>query len=145
MKTVIIMRGISGAGKSTYAKNNFPNAVVCSADTYFIKDGYDRSKIGEAHKQCFKEFMDAISILNADCIVIDNTNSQLWEMSPYIAVATFFGYNFEIIEVKQDPDICFARGLHGVPLKKIHDMAKRFQKCFPWWNSRVVESGVSFS
>ena len=31
----MIVRGPSGAGKSTYAKENYPEATICSADLFF--------------------------------------------------------------------------------------------------------------
>ena len=33
---VIVMQGVSGSGKSTYIKNNLPNATVVSADHFFV-------------------------------------------------------------------------------------------------------------
>ena len=49
MRKVIIMRGPSGSGKSTYIQKHFPDAYVCSADHFFIKNGeyvFEPAKIG---------------------------------------------------------------------------------------------------
>jgi len=38
---VVIMRGVSGSGKSTYARTNYPSATILSSDDYWTKDGGD--------------------------------------------------------------------------------------------------------
>ena len=63
---LIIMRGIQGSGKSTFANNlksiidgfGISEAIITSADNYFInKDGsyvFNGKLLGKAHKQCQK-------------------------------------------------------------------------------------------
>ena len=52
-KTLVIMRAQSGSGKSTYVKNNFPTAFVCSADYYHIDESgaykWSADNAGRAH------------------------------------------------------------------------------------------------
>ena len=83
---VKIMRGCSGSGKSTYIKNHFPDAYVCSADDFWLdKDGnykFDLSKHGQSHAWCLRKFIDYLEKMRQDpyllnpssCIVVDNTN-----------------------------------------------------------------------
>ena len=99
------MRGISGAGKSTYIKDNFPTAIVCSADHFFInKDGYnfDQSFLGKAHQSCFKKFLSSIQQDEA-LVVVDNTNVTSWQISPYYLAAETYGYEVQIIELQIEP------------------------------------------
>ena len=59
---MFIMRGISGSGKSTKAReimakeNSCGNAaIICSADDFFMASGkykFDASKLGQAHAWC---------------------------------------------------------------------------------------------
>lgn len=75
-KKVTILRGIPGAGKSTWFEKNFLNefhesrAAICSADDFFKvaypkEDGsgydlvykFDPTKLGEAHKFCMSRFL----------------------------------------------------------------------------------------
>lgn len=53
---LVIVRGAPGSGKSTFAKNQFPNHKVFATDDFFMVDGvykYDKTKIGENHQKCF--------------------------------------------------------------------------------------------
>lgn len=151
---VIVMRGISGAGKSTWIKDHHPKAFVCSADKFFIdesgKYNFDPTKLSEAHKWCLKKFSDYItnSIFQSDYIVhdfpttviVDNTNTMLWEMSPYVSLATAYDWDVEIVRLDCDVDVAAQRNVHGVPVKSVKDMKKRFQKCLPWWNEKVIDT-----
>lgn len=129
MSTVIILRGISGAGKSTYTEANFPNATVCSADKFFIKDGvykFDPTKLGNAHAWCGDQFGQALK-RGDETIVVDNTNTKLWEMKNYLETAARFGCEVKVVRLTVDPKIAAARNLHGVPADKVQQMQDRFQ------------------
>ena len=137
---VIIMRGLPGSGKSTYIKNNFPNALVCSADHFFEKDGeynFNPAKLPDAHKACMRTFIKYLSA-EAPLIIVDNTNTQLWELSPYVSVAEAFGAEVEILHVKSDVNTCIDRNVHGVPEKSIKAMNERWDNPLPWWNQKEV-------
>jgi predicted kinase len=133
---VIIMRGLPGAGKSTFVKKNYPDAVICSADKYFInKHGeykFDPGLIGEAHIHCLQTFLYFITTLKEKLIVIDNTNVTTTEWIPYYRIAETMGYSCEIIEVFADPKICVERNIHGVPKSTIDNMARKWQPVPKW-------------
>lgn len=129
MRTVYILRGISGSGKSTYTKANFPNAFVASADNFFVKDDvytFDPTKLGNAHAWCFRQFEDALQ-RGDDAVVVDNTNTKLWEFKSYVETAAKYGYDVKVIRLAVDPLIAAARNLHGVPAEKVQQMQNRFQ------------------
>jgi predicted kinase len=140
-KKVIIMRGISGSGKSTYVKNNFPDATVCSADHYFINENneycFDHKKLGQAHKQCQNRFYKAIS-QNENLIVVDNTNTTIWEMKWYYDLAKNNGYNVFCIRVNTSVENAHKRNSHNVPLDVIESMQKRFVSAPSDWEEIVV-------
>jgi predicted kinase len=147
---VTIMRGVSGAGKSTYVRKNFPisnGAIVCSADKHFqTADGYvfDSTQLPAAHQSCLRQYMTAIHNYLAGYsqeltnIVVDNTNTQLWELSPYLSIAQAYGLEVEIVHCVCPPDVATERNIHGVPAKSIEAMAKRFEKLLPWWPKEIV-------
>ncbi|NXN42109.1 N42L2 protein, partial [Rhinoptilus africanus] len=66
-------------------------------------------------------------------VIIDNTNTQAWEMKPYVEVALEKGYRVEFHE----PDNGFmlfrhsqaakARNKHGVTREKIAQMLERYE------------------
>lgn len=139
--TVIIMRGVPGSGKSTYAKASFPGAVICSADDFFTKDGvyrFDGAKIGMAHAECFSKFMRAITAPLELQIIIDNTNTQLWEMAPYRAVAHHFGHGVRIIRMACDPEIAASRCVHDVPWNSVMNMQSRMENTPSFWGGEEV-------
>jgi predicted kinase len=132
-----IMIGCQGSGKSTWAKNNRPDAVICSADDYFVRDGeyrFDPRQLGAAHGACFRKAIEAVQdntvlaqsdpmmreqmkrmgVKPAD-VVIDNTGSTVAELAPYHALAQAYGCDLEIVWVHCDPDVAAARTTHGVP------------------------------
>lgn len=129
MKKVIIMRGQSGAGKSTYVKKHFPDAVVCSADSYFInpKSGkyeFNPKKLGAAHGSCQRQFEEALK-KSKPLIVVDNTNTTLREMQFYINLADVYGYDLEVVRLETPVEVSAKRNTHGVPAHAVQNMRDR--------------------
>lgn len=132
-RTLIIMRGLPGSGKSTYVKENFPDAVVCSADSFFLnEDGeyiFVNWKLQQAHQHCFRTFIDAVTS-DAETIVIDNTNICRWEYENYVFMAEKFGYRIRKIRMnfaESDIPLFGKRNIHGVPELKINQMFEGFE------------------
>jgi 2',3'-cyclic-nucleotide 3'-phosphodiesterase len=129
MKNVIILRGISGSGKSTYTAAHFPTAFVASADKFFERGGtykFDPAKLGTAHAWCASVFEYALR-RGDETVVVDNTNTKLWEFKGYLDLAAKYGYDVTVIRLKVDPKVAAARNLHGVPADKVQQMQDRFQ------------------
>ncbi|KAM9610087.1 NEDD4-binding protein 2-like 2 isoform 3-T3 [Trichechus inunguis] len=64
-------------------------------------------------------------------VIIDNTNTQAWEMKPYVKMAIGKGYRVEFHEPetwwKFDPEELEKRNKHGVSRKKIAQMLERYE------------------
>jgi len=125
------MRGISGSGKSTLAQELGVGGVVFGTDDFWGEDyNFDRSKLGEAHQwnqdRAIKAMEQGISP-----IVIDNTNTQLWEMRPYVEAAVKHGYKVEFHEPntpwKFNAEELAKRNSHGVPLDIIEQMLRNWE------------------
>jgi predicted kinase len=136
-KIVIILRGCSGSGKSTYARrvktkltHIFGASVsVCSADDYFCKTGtyaYDRAKINKAHEECQDKARKAFNH-GIDYILVDNTNVSRSDLKPYIELAKEFEYNVveKVFGLDTDTSTLAARNQHGVPREKVELMARK--------------------
>lgn len=138
---VILMRGISGSGKSTYIEKNFPDAVVCSADHFFInEDGvyeFDKRKLGQAHEECRRKFKQALEERHK-LIVVDNTNTMMKEMQPYVKAAKYRGYRVECIRLDTPLEVAAARNTHNVPFGAIRAMHERMCDVPSEWNEVVV-------
>lgn len=144
---IMIMRGLPGSGKSTYIRENFPGAEVCSADHFFMEDGeyrFDPAKIGEAHGGCLRKYMKVLEAhsesASAQTIVVDNTNTQAWEISPYIAIANAFGMEAEIVNFTVSVETAVERNIHGVPEHVIRAMNERLEKesIPPFWKQSFI-------
>lgn len=133
MSTVYIMRGIPGAGKTTWARENLPDAHILSADDYFVDGGvyrFDPSKLGAAHDHCFRSCMLLMSkfaaahldLTDGPDIVIDNTNIKAWEIAPYVALASAYGWQHQIVTIYADILKATDRNVHGVSRYRIMQM-----------------------
>ena len=139
-KKCVIVRGPSGAGKSTYAKENYPEATICSADLFFeeradlngttYEEEFDPRLLSMAHQHCFGDFIHALKVMNDDVILVDNTNTMKWEYENYVLLAELEGYKVEVITVPFDPEMAevyHERNTHGVLLGDIKDQMARFE------------------
>jgi predicted kinase len=139
---VYIMRGTAGSGKSTWIKNYCPSVTkICSTDNFFISEEgkyeFDPGKLGENHNKCLKLYLEFLT-LNEPYIVVDNTNSKIYEISPYYRLAEIFNYEVEIIWIISDPKICAEKNQHGVPTHTIEQMFSSMESLPPWWKRTVV-------
>jgi predicted kinase len=124
MKELFLLRGLPGSGKSTLAQSL--GGLHMETDKYFTYEGkyeFDGSKLKEAHAWCqnaVKVFMENKS----KRVVVSNTFTQEWEMTPYFDLATKHGYKVYSL-------ICENRhggvNEHGVPEDKLEIMKNRFE------------------
>lgn len=141
-RTVFIMRGVSGSGKSTIARaiqKVYPSAVLCSADNYFMREGkyhFRSDDLGTAHKYCQKLAEDAVRN-NTNVIIIDNTNVKCWEMKFYMDLARQHLYHIVIVEPKMDwrndPSLLASRSTHDVDENTIRKKIKTFEDYVPFY------------
>lgn len=98
---LILMRGVSGSGKSTLARelaNETPGAVILSTDDYFMINGqyvFEPGKLAMYHSMNQERARWAMKD-GTPLVIIDNTNTQAWEMKPYAEMARELGYKIEI-------------------------------------------------
>jgi predicted kinase len=130
MKTLYLLRGLPGAGKSTLASQLADSHF--EADMYFTNENgqylFNPSEIKKAHAWCQSEVHTAM-ILNHttgdnEKIVVSNTFTQGWEMEPYYKLAESYGYRVFSIIVENRHG---GENQHGVPEDKIEEMRVRFE------------------
>ncbi|CAO2630688.1 NEDD4-binding protein 2-like 2 [Lemmus lemmus] len=135
-KLLILLRGLPGSGKTTLSRillGQSRDGIVFSTDDYFHhQDGYryNVNQLGDAHDWNQSRAKQAID-QGRSPVIIDNTNTQAWEMKPYVEMAIGKGYRVEFHEPetwwKFDPEELEKRNKHGVSRKKIAQMLDRYE------------------
>lgn len=124
-KTLYIIRGVSGSGKTTFA-NKICDHVV-SADDFFY-DGsdynFDASKLNLAHNYCYSKVEDFLKF-DMD-VAVANTFTQEWEMKPYFDLAKRYDYTVFSVIVENRHG---GKNIHNVPQKMLDSQRKRFSVC----------------
>ena len=142
--TVTILCGISGSGKSTFAKQI--GGEVCSADNFFTDDDgnyeFNPRFLSDVHAACLREYVELVRGGKGSDIVVDNTNTTLSEIAPYAALALAYGWELRIRIVECDVETAFARNVHGVSRETIEKQASRLSglkgSLPPWWPVECV-------
>jgi predicted kinase len=130
---LILLRGVPGSGKTTLGdvilyvpgSNNTNN--VLSADDFFIDDNgnyiFDSTKLKEAHNQCQLKCAERMK-LQLSKIIVANTFTQDWEMTPYFDMAERYKYRVHTVVVENRHN---NKNIHGVPDDKVQIMKDRFE------------------
>lgn len=139
------MQGIPGSGKSTIAAQlvaENPAAVIFSTDEFWYEvpvgeiDGhslynYDPARRTEAHQWNQQRTVRAMQ-QGVGQIVIDNTNIQRWQASPYFALAQIFDYEVQVVRVQVPIEVALERNAQRssdrqVPEEVIRQMAAEME------------------
>ena len=150
-KTLVIMRGLPGSGKSTKAKSLGEGGAVFAADDFFMRGGkyvYDPRLSGHAHLWNQGRVKAAMR-MGVSPIVVDNTNVKAEHAKPYVDAAKENGYEVSFEEPDSpwwkesfSPDMSeedksrlvkelMAHGTHGVPEDVIRKMLDEWQHDLP--------------
>jgi predicted ABC-type ATPase len=127
MNNLVIIRGTSGSGKSTFAeflKSLGSFGYHFETDNYFYVDGaykFDPKKLGENHGKCFADFQKAINN-NDGNIILSNTCVAKWEFQKYKDYAESKGFRVFVIVMSQQ-----FQNTHGVPEGKVAQMRTNFE------------------
>jgi predicted kinase len=142
-RVMILMRGVSGSGKSTTARKIAQDrgGVVLSTDDYFERNGryeFDPKMLPEYHALNQRRAEESM-VAGVSPIIIDNTNTQAWEMKPYVEAAMRHGYEVEVVEPGSPgfPEVDFdeimkrqksREGGKSMPEEVVRRMTSRFQR-----------------
>ena len=129
LKSVVIMRGIPGSGKSTNALRIGETSgrlwYICSADEYFydgLQYNFNPYELSTAHEKCLENFQRALD-WGCPLIILDNTNILRQHYRAYEELARSSEYHINVVQiVDTDENLCFLRNVHGVPRIAINRM-----------------------
>jgi predicted kinase len=120
---IILVRGLPGSGKSTYARRiaGLSGLIHVEADMFFeARGGFDPARLPEAHRWC--QATTARCLAAGHSVVVANTFTQRWELAPYWAMAQDYGATVEEVVMRG------AWGsIHNVPAATIAAMRARWE------------------
>lgn len=142
-KTLYLIRGLPGSGKSTIAALIHHSLLresvspVCETDFFFYewdpvkgKDIYhfDPMKLAESHRRNQSRVEDYMS-QEIHNILVANTFTTHEELRPYRELAARFGYHVTELTVKTDltDEELAERNIHFVPVETIRRMRERWE------------------
>lgn len=123
---LIIVRGIPGSGKSTFAKEivkMFPDdSVYWESDMFFMHNGvycWKPNKVHLAHRWCQRKVEKSFDAV--DIVVVSNTFTTESEMKFYLDFAKENGISVQIVRMENRFE-----NEHGVPDATLEKMKARF-------------------
>lgn len=126
MKTVIILRGVSGCGKTTLAKHlmsQMDNCKIVSADYYLLDEHgnfkYSRERLAAGKRLCLQTFEEYLT-QSVETIIVDNTNVSPEHFEEYRRLATLYDYQIFTIVLENRAGF---KDVHNIPFE-----AKEWQK-----------------
>ena len=134
MRILIILRGLPGAGKTSFANMIWQSGVIFEADKYFINEEgeyvFDAFKLHKAHEWCIAS-IEAAMQRNKESegkyfaeIVVSNTTTTQKEIQPYLDLAKAYDYNVVSLIVENRHG---NKSIHGVAEETMDKMEKRFE------------------
>lgn len=126
-KVLYIVRGVSGAGKTSLAKSIVGDSNYFEADHFFEdEDGnynFNAGMIGEAHR-CNRQVVELAMLTGTTPLAVSNTFTRLWEFKEFMDLAKQYEYTCFVITVENYHGCA---SIHAVPTDKITEMVERYE------------------
>jgi predicted kinase len=123
MASLVLVRGLPGSGKSTFARK-LAGFRHLEADMFFVgADGayvFEPTKLKEAHAWCQEQCK--ATLLAGGNVVVSNTFVKRWEMSFYVNLAAELG-----VEVTEVTVAGSYSNVHGVPDAVVERMRSNWE------------------
>lgn len=135
MPLLILVRGVPGSGKSTFAKHWVNSAAPkgqeilhFEADQYFVDSegnyNFDPSLLPYAHQECYTNTLKGLA--SGKDVIVSNTFVRSWEMQKYLNLPKELpNLNIDVLVVEMHNEF---ESVHGVPKEKIKQMKARFDE-----------------
>lgn len=129
MKSLILLRGLPGSGKTALAKllSEAGKYPVFGIDDYFTDTSGNYNFRFEdnfkAYEFCRSRTEEAMKT-GAEKIFLDNVFSLEWEMDPYFKLASEYAYQVHVVTVENRHH---SENRHGVSAEQIQRMAEKYQ------------------
>jgi predicted kinase len=126
MKTLILIRGLPGSGKSSLSML-FSGVMTkrFETDQFFVKNGeykFDATKLGIAHRMCRMKTEESMEE-GCPLVIVSNTFTTEKELEPYLSLAEKYQYRIiSIITENRHGN----KSVHAVPEETLTKMKQRF-------------------
>jgi len=158
-QSIIVLRAISGAGKTTFAHKLVQSRrhelvsgqwihggyVIVGADDLFTDEEtgeyrFDPAKIGAAHGYCFQRAIEAVR--RGFTVIVDNTNTTVAEIAPYMLLAQAYGIPARVITLRCDVETAHGRAKHGASREAIKQMHADLEAAVlpSWWAHEALDN-----
>ena len=127
--SLILLRGLPGAGKSTLAKTLSENKwPVFSVDDYFTHPetgdyNFEFDKNHLAYKECAIKTQVAMQN-RIEKIFVANTFTIEWELEPYFQLASEYRYQLFVVTVEKRHN---GTNIHNVSEEQLKKMADKYK------------------
>jgi len=131
MAKLTLIRGLPGSGKTTYAKEHYPNVLHLENDMFHYRNGkycFDATKQRNAIEWCIKTTERALELGMDVCV--SNTFTRRNFIISYKTLASLFGADFEVIRMTNDYG-----NIHDVPESVMRSMKASFED---WDGEKIV-------
>lgn len=124
MTKLILVRGASGSGKSTFARKlaeGIENSVVFETDDLFMVNGeyrFNPRGLGWAHRTNQERTLKAL--LEGKTVIVANTLTTRKEINEYLKLAEQVSAPVEVYR-----SVGMFGNVHGVPEEKVQEMIRR--------------------
>ncbi|TGK31578.1 ATP-binding protein [Leptospira yasudae] len=129
-KSLILLRGLPGAGKSALAQVLSENGKypVLSVDDYFTDPQtkeyrFDYRENHLAYKNCEERARNEAK-KGTPKIFLDNTFTLEWELKPYFQIASEFGYTIFVATVENYHN---GKNIHSIDDESLRKMASKYK------------------
>jgi len=130
-KTVIILRGLPGSGKTSFLHHLGPHIHI-SMDLFWTKDGkeyaFDYNRLREAIEWVQAQYCKALDEEGSNLpIVVDNVSYLAVHYSFFLKEAQARNVRTHIVHIERPIAECIFANKHKVPAEKIVQMARDWE------------------